>query len=224
MNIKPIPLISTIIIYCFLLLLFFLISINLKPREEEFVTLGFEIIEEIEETGRLEEIGGTDDIFSPVGDIPIQTEKIKRNLSPLQKPSYKGAETESGKKKGYRLAGELSKRKIIHFKKPEYPENENENTQVQLKIEANPDGTIKSVTIVKTGGIPFDRNATEAVRDWRFHPLPPNVKQTIQNGVVTIYFEVRRFYYLYPFHCSKLSIHLGIIFQDKINVFYRADA
>jgi len=190
-NIKPIPLISTIIIYCFLLLLFFLISINLKPREEEFVTLGFEIIEEIEETGRLEEIGGTDDIFSPVGDIPIQTEKIKRNLSPLQKPSYKGAETESGKKKGYRLSGELSKRKITHFKKPEYPENENENTQVQLKIEANPDGTIKSVTIVKTGGIPFDRNATEAVRDWRFQPLPPNVKQTIQNGVVTIYFEVR---------------------------------
>ncbi len=191
MNIKPIPLISTIIIYCFLLLLFFLISINLKPREEEFVTLGFEIIEEIEETGRLEEIGGTNDIFSPVGDIPIQTEKIKRNLSPLQKPSYKGAETESGKKKGYRLSGELLKRKIIHFKKPEYPENENENTQVQLKIEANPDGTIKSVTIVKTGGIPFDRNATEAVRDWRFQPLPPNVKQTIQNGVVTIYFEVR---------------------------------
>jgi TonB family protein len=190
-NIKPIPLISTIIIYCFLLLLFFLISINLKPREEEFVTLGFEIIEEIEETGRLEEIGGTDDIFSPVGDIPIQTEKIKRNLSPLQKPSYQGAETESGKKKGYRLAGDLSKRKIIHFKKPAYPEKENENTQVQLKIEANPDGTIKSVTIVKTGGIPFDRNATEAVRDWRFQPLPPNVKQTIQNGVVTIYFEVR---------------------------------
>jgi TonB family protein len=190
-NIKPIPLIYTIAIYCFLILLFFFISINLQPREEEFVTLGFEIIEEIEEAGGPEEIGGTDDIFSPVGDIPIQTEKIKRNLSPLQKPSYQGTETESGKTKGYRLAGELSKRKIIHFKKPEYPENENENTQVQLKIEANPDGTLKSVTIVKTGGITFDRNATEAVRDWRFQPLPPNVEQITQSGVVTIYFEVR---------------------------------
>ena len=191
MNIKPIPLASTVTIYCFLILLSFLISINLQPREEEFVTLGFEIIEEIEETGAPEEIGGTEDIFSSLGDIPIQTEKIKRNLSPLQKPSYEGAETESGQKKGYKLAGELSKRKIIHFKKPEYPKNENENTQVQLEIEANPDGTIKSVTIVKTGGIPFDRNATEAVRDWRFQPLPPNVKQTIQSGIVTIYFEVR---------------------------------
>lgn len=191
MNIKPIPLIYTIATYCFLILLFFLISINLQPSKEEFVTLGFEIIEEIEETGSPEETGGTDDVFSSLGDIPIQTEKIKRNLSPLQKPSYHGDQTENGKKKGYRLAGELSKRKIIHFKKPEYPENENENTQVQLKIEANPDGTLKSVTIVKTGGITFDRNATEAVRDWRFQPLPPNVEQITQSGIVTIYFEVR---------------------------------
>jgi TonB family protein len=190
-NIKPIPLISTVTIYILMILLFFLISVNLKPREEEFVTLGFEIIEETEKTGGIEEIGGTDDIFSSVGDIPVKTETTKRNLSPLEKPSYGGSETESGKKEGYRLAGELSKRKIIHFKKPEYPENENENTQVQLKIEANPNGTIKSVTIVKTGGISFDRNAIEAVREWRFQPLPPNIKQTIQSGVVTIYFEVR---------------------------------
>ena len=123
MKIKPIPLISTITIYCFLILLSFLISFNLKPREEEFVTLGFEIIEDTEETGIPEEIGGTDDIFSLVGDIPIQTERIKKDLNPLQKPSYEGTETENGQKKGYKLAGALSKRKIIHFRKPEYPKS-----------------------------------------------------------------------------------------------------
>ena len=54
------------------MLQFFFISINLLPREEEFVTLGFEIIEEIEERGGPEELGGTDDIFSELGDIPIK--------------------------------------------------------------------------------------------------------------------------------------------------------
>jgi len=190
-NIRTIPLISTVIIYFFLILFFSLISVNLKPTEEEFVTLGFQIIEDIKEMGVLGKIGGTKDIFSHSGDIPLHTGKTKRSLSPLPKPPYEGGKTESGERKGYRLAGELSKRKIIHFKKPKYPENENENTQVQLQIEANPDGTIKSVTIVKTGGLSFDRNATEAVREWRFQPLAPNVKQTIQSGIVTIYFEVR---------------------------------
>jgi len=190
-NTKTISLISTVIIYFFLILFFSIVSINLKNTEEEFLTLGFEIIEDIDEMGALGKIRGTKDIFSHSGDIPLHTGKIKRSLSPLPKPPYGGGEIENGERKGYRLAGELSKRKIIHFKKPEYPENESENTQVQLEIEANPDGTIKSVTIVKTGGLSFDRNATEAVREWRFQPLAPNVKRTIQSGIVTIYFEVR---------------------------------
>jgi len=31
----------------------------------------------------------------------------------------------------------------------------------------------------------------EAVREWRFQPLAPNVKQSIQTGIVTIYFEIK---------------------------------
>ncbi len=191
MNIKKIPFITTIITYSLLILFFFLVSINVRPPEEEFITLGFDIIEDIEEMGSYAKIGGTEDIFTLEGDIPVHTGKTKRALSPLEKPLYEVGETESGEKKGYRLAGELSKRKIIHFKKPEYPENESENTQVQLEIEANPDGTIKSVKIIKTGGISFDKSATEAIREWRFQPLAPNIKQTIQNGIVTIYFEIK---------------------------------
>jgi TonB family protein len=163
----------------------------MKIIGEEFVTLGFETIESIEEKGALAEIGGTEDIFSSTGDISLKTGKIKRSLSPLEKPPYEGGEIESGEKEGYKLAGELSKRKLIHFKKPLYPEEESENTEVKLEIQANPDGTIKSVNVVKTGGISFDNYAIEAVREWRFQPLAPDVKQTIQTGVVTIYFEVK---------------------------------
>jgi TonB family protein len=190
-NKKILPLLYTIIIYAVLIIFFLLVSVNLKYPAEEFVTLGFQTIEDIEETGALAKIGGTEDIFSHSGDIPVSTGRTKKSLSPLEKPPYEGGETESGEREGYRLAGELSKRKIIHFKKPEYPENESENTQVNLEIEANPDGTIKTVRIVKTGGLSFDNSAMEAVREWRFQPLAPNVKQSIQTGIVTIYFEIK---------------------------------
>ncbi|MEJ2567809.1 MAG: energy transducer TonB [candidate division WOR-3 bacterium] len=191
MNIKLISLISTAIIYIALILFFLLVSVNLKSPGDEFVTLGFQVIDNVEEKGNMPEIGGTEDIFSSAGDIAINTEKTKRSLSPLEKPPYEGGEIERGKKEGYKLVGELAKRKIIHFKKPEYPENESENTEVNLEIEVNPDGTVKTIRVVKTGGISFDNNAMEAVREWRFQPLAPNAKQSVQTGIVTIYFEIK---------------------------------
>ena len=191
MNIKLISLISTAIIYIALILFFLLVSVNLKSPGDEFVTLGFQVIDNVEEKGKMPEIGGTEDIFSSAGDIAINTEKTKRSLSPLEKPPYEGGEIERGKKEGYKLVGELAKRKIIHFKKPEYPENESENTEVNLEIEVNPDGTVKTIRVVKTGGISFDNNAMEAVREWRFQPLAPNAKQSVQTGIVTIYFEIK---------------------------------
>jgi TonB family protein len=190
-NIKLISLISTAIIYIALILFFLLVSVNLKSPGDEFVTLGFQVIDNVEEKGNMPEIGGTEDIFSSAGDIAINTEKTKRSLSPLEKPPYEGGEIERGKKEGYKLVGELAKRKIIHFKKPEYPENESENTEVNLEIEVNPDGTVKTIRVVKTGGISFDNNAMEAVREWRFQPLAPNAKQSVQTGIVTIYFEIK---------------------------------
>jgi TonB family protein len=190
-NKKITSLVSTTIIYLILILILSLVSVNLKYPEEELITLGFQTIEDIEDKGALAKIGGTEDIFSHRGDIPVITERTKKSLSPLEKPPYEGGEVEPGMREGYRLAGELSKRKIIHFKKPEYPENENENTETKLEIAANPDGTIKTLSIVKTGGLSFDNSAMEAVREWRFQPLAFNVKQSIQTGIVTIYFEIK---------------------------------
>jgi TonB family protein len=190
-NTKLISLISTAALYLALILFFLLVSVNLKSPEEEFVTLGFQVIEDVEEKGTMPEVGGTEDIFSSAGDIAISTEKTRKSLSPLEKPPYEGGEIEQGEREGYKLVGELAKRKIIHFKKPEYPEKESENTEVNLEIEVNPDGTVKTIRVVKTGGISFDNNAMEAVRDWRFQPLAPKAKQSVQTGIVTIYFEIK---------------------------------
>ena len=94
MNKNIISLVSTTIIYFVLILIFSLVSVNLKHPTEEFVTLGFQTIEDIEEMGALAKIGGTEDIFSTAGDIPVSTGRTKKSLSPLEKPPYEGGETE----------------------------------------------------------------------------------------------------------------------------------
>lgn len=193
MNRKTISLAASLVVYIILILIFYNTSLNIRAKEEEFVNLGFQIIQKEPSAGAEYETGGTRDIYSPTGDVPAEVKRTKRKLMPLDKPAYEG-ERDIGrgeKGRGYSFSGELSKRKLINFVKPKYPEGENENTVVKLKITANPDGTVKKLEIVKTAGLQFDRNASRAVRQWRFQPLPPTVEDSLQTGVVTIYFRVK---------------------------------
>lgn len=193
MNRKILSLIWTGIIYSSLIGIFAWIIIDIRAKEDEFVTLGFQTIEQNLVDGLIPKEGGTEDVFSPVGDIPVEIKKTKKSLSPLDKPPYKGGklyEAGEGEKK-FTLSGELSKRRLVHFVKPEYPQGVSENTVVKLRISAKPDGGVATIEIVKTGGLKFDQNAVQAIREWRFQPLPPNIEQVVQTGIVTIYFQVR---------------------------------
>ncbi|MEO0293254.1 MAG: energy transducer TonB [candidate division WOR-3 bacterium] len=191
MKTKLTSLTLTILTYSTLILLLSVITFKLKPLGGEILTLGFET-EEIEEREVNREVGGAEDVFSSIGDLPIIENKPKKGLSPLLKPPYKEGEIEEkGKSSGYRISGELSKRKLIHFENPKYPKDENENTEVKLEIEVTPEGKIKSIKVIKTGGLSFDKSAIEAVQEWEFQPLSPTLPQENQKGIVTIYFEIR---------------------------------
>ncbi len=193
MNRKVLSIIWTVIIYSLLVSIFTFVIIDIKTKEDKFIILGFETIRNEFVKGVIPKGGGTEDVFSTLGDVPLEIKKTKQKLSLLEKPPYKGGklyDSEEGEKK-FTLSGELSKRRLIHFLKPEYPEGISENTVVKLSISANPDGAVATIDIVKTGGLVFDQNAIQAVREWRFQPLPPNVEQVLQTGIVTIYFQVR---------------------------------
>ncbi len=193
MNRKTLSLLWTIIIYSLFIGICFRIVVEVKAKGDEFVTLGFEKVEGKVEAGAVSRGGGTEEVFSSLGDVPVEIKKTKKSLSPLDKPPYKGGRLYNAKEgeKKFTLSGELSKRKLLHFLRPEYPVGVSENTIVKLRIRAKPDGTIATIEIVKTGGLAFDRNAIQAVREWRFQPLSPNVEQEIQSGIVTIYFQLR---------------------------------
>jgi TonB family protein len=77
---------------------------------------------------------------------------------------------------GASLMGPVADRRLLSYSTPSYPERAkreaNEGT-VKLYFTVLPDGRVKeSIMIEKTSGFEdFDRNATTALRSWRFEPM-----------------------------------------------------
>ncbi len=89
------------------------------------------------------------------------------------------------------LTGIIARRKILHKKIPRYPEGYNIETVVKVEIEVDPHGNIRSMRLVKRGGGIFDRITFDALREWKFEPLPPNVEQVNQRGTVTFIYKLK---------------------------------
>jgi TonB family protein len=78
---------------------------------------------------------------------------------------------------GVTLAGPVSDRALIDWRLPSYPEwakREAVEGSVRLRFVVRPDGGVKEdVMVERTSGYEdFDRNATLALLDWRFEPVP----------------------------------------------------
>lgn len=98
-----------------------------------------------------------------------------------------------GGKKGmpFSITGALSKRKILKKVLPSYPSGYEERTDVQVKLTVGPAGEVKKLLLMKTGGAVFDNTTLEALREWRWEPLPPGVEQADQEGIITFYYELK---------------------------------
>jgi len=183
----------SLVIYAAIIILMRFISFNIKTNFSDFINLGFYTdIEGKYETPRIErsQEGKMDVEIPSYGDIPIKIEDEKVGVFDEKTKSFEeekegyGNETE----KGYSISGEISTRKLIKFKRPEYPKEEKETSMVQLEITVNESGEIIKIDILKTGGYNFDRNAIDAIKEWRFMPVK-NVPE--QKGIVTINFKIR---------------------------------
>jgi outer membrane biosynthesis protein TonB len=98
-----------------------------------------------------------------------------------------------GGKKGvpYSITGALSKRKILKKVLPPYPAGYEERTDVQVKLTVGPAGEVKKLLLMKTGGAVFDNTTLEALREWRWEPLPPSIAQVDQEGIITFFYELK---------------------------------
>jgi|GEM_PF-1017588 len=97
-----------------------------------------------------------------------------------------------GGKKGmaFSITGKLSERKILKKVIPQYPKGYETRTKVEVRLTVNPNGEVKKLLLLKTGGAVFDNLTLEALRDWKWQPLPLNVEQADQKGIITFFYEL----------------------------------
>jgi len=182
--------IITLSVYILIVIVLLFVKIHLTPEPERIIAIS--LME-----GKLEHKGeGSRNVVEAKlgmgeGEIPLAYPEGKLVLPLPKKPVPPVASTEIGKgKKPYSIMGELSKRRLIKFVKPAYPEGKLEQTMVSLKIVVDKDGNVIKINLIKTGGDAFDKNAIESVREWKFQPLPPNETKD-ETGVVNIYFLLK---------------------------------
>lgn len=98
-----------------------------------------------------------------------------------------------GGKKGmpFSITGALSKRKILKKVLPSYPAGYEDRTKVEVKLTVGPAGEVKKLLLMKTGGAVFDNTTLEALREWKWEPLPANVEQVDQEGIIIFYYELK---------------------------------
>jgi len=106
-----------------------------------------------------------------------------------------GGNLKSGRGVTMRLSGPLSGREILRSFAPEYPEwatRKGIEGRVDLHLTVNQNGLVKdNVYVERTSGqTGLDRVAIDAVKRWVFAPLPPDVAQIEQWGIITIFFRL----------------------------------
>jgi protein TonB len=135
------------------------------------------------------------------GDIaPSGPAKKTQNAPGASVPAKKGPDFPSGNeasgRAGERLGvkGPLASRGVLYCEFPDYPEwaqKKGIEARVKLKFWVEPDGDVDEVVAVKRGYMQLDNLAVQALKRWRFEPLPPGQGRARQWGTIEMNFELK---------------------------------
>jgi len=82
-------------------------------------------------------------------------------------------------------------RKIYSYKVPEYPAGVSKEIDVHLRFSILPDGSVARITVLQKADTKLEQVAIEALRLWRFEPLPSNAEQVTQIAVIRFPFRLK---------------------------------
>ncbi|MEW6702771.1 MAG: TonB family protein [Bacteroidota bacterium] len=108
----------------------------------------------------------------------------KSNIKPLTEGMEKSG---SGRDSGFGFEldfGGKGMRRIYSYSLPEYPEGVAKEIDVKLRFTIMPDGTVGKIFPLIKADARLEATAINSLRQWRFEPLPPNVKQIEQTVVI----------------------------------------
>jgi TonB family protein len=86
--------------------------------------------------------------------------------------------------------GERS-RAIYSYTLPVYPNGVEKEADIVMKITIEPDGTISNIFPLIKADSRLEIAAIEALRNWRFEPLPEEMPQVIQEAVVVFPYRLQ---------------------------------
>jgi protein TonB len=97
----------------------------------------------------------------------------------------------AGSSTGYSIewAG-VGSRRLLSGRIPEYPDGTTREMPVLLQFTVLPDGSVSNVLPLARSDELLERAAIEALRTWRFDPLPPVFEQKPQMGKITFVFKL----------------------------------
>ena len=128
----------------------------------------------------------------------------KKDKEEVKNPKVKPLVTGNSKKEGSELGGEgeggfgfeldfggKGMRRIYSYNLPEYPEGVAKEIDVKLRFTILPDGTVSKIFPLIKADARLEFAAINSLKNWRFEPLPKNVKQIDQTVVITFPYRLQ---------------------------------
>ena len=156
----------------------------------------------------------TEKISRDVGSekIPAMRERVgsqrSRDVSPTQRTGEKIAATprqlslntqgmtpteEVGggeKTLPYFISGEASERDVLKEVIPDYPEGLQKEAVIKIRFSVTPDGRVSQMIPVQKDYPRLEQLTLDALKQWRFNPLPPGTDQRTVQGIITFRYEL----------------------------------
>jgi len=138
----------------------------------------------------------------------IKDEIASSRIKPLTKNDLKGTGTGNGSGNfngngigtggdgnggfGFELDfGGRGKRRIYSYFLPAYPEGVSKEIDLRLRFTILPDGTVSKIVPLIKADARLESSAINSLRQWRFEPIPTNMKQMEQTVVITFPYRLQ---------------------------------
>jgi protein TonB len=93
--------------------------------------------------------------------------------------------TESSGQTPYQIEGPVASRSVVYKVIPEYPENLQKQATVKISFTVLPNGHVgEMIPVIKSDAL-LEKITLDALRQWRFNPLPAEAGQRVERGVIT---------------------------------------
>ncbi|MDD3051012.1 MAG: energy transducer TonB [Candidatus Cloacimonetes bacterium] len=88
----------------------------------------------------------------------------------------------------YILEGDITQRNTVSKKIPEYPEGLQKNVTIKIEFSVLPNGSVGNVMVIQKADTVLENISINALKQWRFNPIPGD---KIQTGTISFIFQLR---------------------------------